>query len=165
VISRTLPLIQVLNTSLAGETGGAHAAAKPNTWIPALRLGDDRKFFEVYGQINKGFLIYNDGHSSEVYPLVDNENSSTRLGFRTEAPVTEHSTFGVNLEVEWRAYSSTSVNRFNRTDPDVGYDTMRLRHYEGYLVTHDYGRIWVGQGSMASDGASEADLSGTHVIG
>jgi hypothetical protein len=153
------------NTSLAAETRGAHAAAKPNTWIPALRLGDEHTFFEVYGQINKGFLFYDDGRSSEVYPLVDNESSSTRFGFKAEAPVTDHATFGVNFEFEWRAYSSTSVNRFNRTDPEVGYDTMRLRHYEGYLSTQDFGQIWVGQGSMASDGASEADLSGTHVIG
>jgi hypothetical protein len=96
---------------------------------------------------------------------VDNSNSSTRAGFKAEAPVTDHAAFGVNFEFEWRAYSTTSVNRFNRTDPDVGFDTMRLRKYEGYLFTQDYGRLWVGQGSMASDGTAEIDLSGTHVIG
>ena len=153
------------NTALAEEPGDALPSAKPNTWIPALRLGDDQKFFEVYGQINKGFLIYDDGRSSEVYPLVDNSNSSTRAGFKAEAPVTDHAAFGVSFEFEWRAYSTTSVNRFNRTDPDVGFDTMRLRKYEGYLVTQDYGRLWVGQGSMASDGTAEIDLSGTHVVG
>ncbi len=63
---------------------------------------------------------------------MDNESSSTRAGFKAEAPVTDHAAFGVNFEFEWRVYSTTSVNRFNRADPDVGYDTMRLRHYEGY---------------------------------
>ena len=94
---------QLSSTTEALVHQDSHLPAQPNTWVPASRLGDDQNFFEVYGQINKGLLIYNDGRSSELYPLVDNENSSTRAGFKVQAPVTDHAAFGVNFEFEWLA--------------------------------------------------------------
>jgi len=47
----------------------------------------------------------------------------------------------------------------------VDWDTGLLRKAEAYFDTSAHGKFWFGQGSMASDGTTEVDLSGTAVIG
>lgn len=132
-------------------------------WIPKLRLGDDNAYFEFYGQINKGLLIYDDGGQTENYFPVDNGNSSSRAGFRIYSLMENDWSFGANLEWEWNPYSTTNVNQTNEDHFDWGTDLMRKA--EIYLNSKDYGKFWFGQGSMASDTSAEADLSGTDVVG
>ena len=55
------------------------------------------------------------------------------------------------------------MNQLNRGEPDWG--RFLLRKAEGYLNSQQFGVLWLGQGSMASDGTAEVDLSGTDVIG
>lgn len=74
---------------------------EPEHWIPKLRLGDDNAYFEFYGQINKGLLIYDDGGQTENYFPVDNGNSSSRAGFRIYSLMENDWSFGANLEWEW----------------------------------------------------------------
>lgn len=132
-------------------------------WIPKLRLGDDNAYFEFYGQINKGLLIYDDGGQTENYFPVDNGNSSSRAGFRIYSLMENDWSFGANLEWEWNPYSTTNVNQTNEDHFDWGTDLMRKA--EIYLNSKDYGKFWFGQGSMASDTSAEVDLSGTDVVG
>ena len=68
------------------------ATAGKDTFLPKLRIGEE-SFFEFYGQLNKGFLVYDDGDGALLYPLVDNSNSSTRFGARAGAPVTGSVTY------------------------------------------------------------------------
>jgi hypothetical protein len=44
-----------------------------------------------YGQINKGFLNYDDGQVSDSYNFIDNANSNTRFGL----------TFGTSMGEDW----------------------------------------------------------------
>ena len=39
--------------------------------------------FRIYGQIDTGVLVYDDGFDTDAYAPVDNENSSSRLGAPT----------------------------------------------------------------------------------
>lgn len=135
----------------------------PEHWIPKLRLGDDNAYFEFYGQINKGLLIYDDGGQTNNYFPVDNGNSSSRAGFRIYSLMEKGWSFGANLEWEWNPYSTTNVNQLNEDHFDWGTDL--LRKAEIYLDSKDYGKFWFGQGSMASDATAEVDLSGTTVVG
>ena len=140
------------------------AASTPKeTWIPKLRVGDDQAYIELYGQINKGVLGFDDGESTLGYPLVDNGNSSTRAGLRASTVLSEGWSLGGNLEWEWTPYSTNYVNQLNRDDID--WDSELLRKAEAYLTSEQYGKLWLGQGSMASDSTAEVDLSGTTVIG
>jgi len=140
------------------------AKADEDTFLPKLRIGEEA-FFEVYGQLNKGFLLYDDGDGALLFPLVDNSNSSTRFGWRAGAPVTGSIDVGVNFEFQWTPYSTGTVNRANRTDPSFAKDeTTLLRNYEAWVDSGTLGKLSVGQGSMASDGTAEADLSGTNVV-
>jgi len=145
----------------------AETPAKSNPaeehWIPKLRLGDDSTYLELYGQINKGLLTFDDGGSTENYFPVDNGNSSTRAGLRFYSLMENNWSVGGNLEFEWTPYATTNVNQLNKDDYD--WETHLLRKAEVYMESKEYGKFWFGQGSMASDGTAEVDLSGTSVVG
>ena len=105
--------------------------------------------FEFYGQINKGLLVFDDGGSTLGYFPVDNGNSSSARGLRLYTVRHEGLSFGGNLEWEWNPYSTTNVNQLNRDDFD--WETDLLRKAEGYVESETFGKLWLGQGSMASD--------------
>jgi hypothetical protein len=155
-------LAPAIAADAAAPTDAEIAKAKA-TLIPKLRLGDDSSYIELYGQINKGLLIFDDGGSTLGYGPVDNGNSSTRAGARIYGVVNDNWAMGGNLEWEWTPYSTNSVNQLNRGDFD--WSTNLLRKAELYLESKTYGKLWLGQGSMASDGSAEVDLSGTTVVG
>ncbi len=132
-----------------------------DTFLPALVLvGEKNDGLWVYGQIDKGFLVYDDGEATDVYPLVDNANSSTRFGVWYRNQWTEDVDFGANFEFEWTPYSTSYLSRLN---DDINLDRSTVRKAEVKFAT-TIGTLWVGQGSMASDGTSEVDYSGTGVI-
>lgn len=118
---------------------------------------------EIYGQINKGLLVYDDGQSTNSYIPVDNDNSSTRAGIWLHLRADPNLTIGVNVEGEWEPYSTGYVNQLTRGKID--WETALLRKLETYVDVAAFGRVWFGQGSMASDGTAEVDLSGTSVVG
>ena len=149
-------LSQEASAGALRETGGA-------TWIPELKYGDESAHIMFYGQINKGVLVYDDGRSTQGYLLVDNDSSSTRFGIKTLDHRAAFGTIGSNIEFEWEPYSTGYVNQ--RTKGDVDWDTSQVRKAEVYLDNAVYGRVWLGQGSMVSDGTAEVDLSGTDLVG
>jgi predicted porin len=165
----------LLALSAYGVTAVAQEAAKPDavntagsatpreTLIPKLRVGGDEFYLEFYGQINKGVLVFDDGGSTLGYIPVDNGNSSSRAGLRLYRDLVDGLSIGGNLEWEWTPYSTTNVNQLNRDDFD--WETDLLRKAEGYVESETFGKLWFGQGSMASDATAEADLSGTTVVG
>lgn len=116
----------------------------------------------VYGQLNKGFLVHGDGQSTEVYPLVDNDNSSSRIGVAYDGRWSEQLAVFANVEAEWRPYSTANVNQNNSGDVDWG--EFDLRKLEVRFDLSGFGRFWIGQGGMASDGSAEQDLSGVTVV-
>ena len=165
-----VPLVSMIvsGPAAAADTAPPTEAAVPatetrETLIPKLRLGDDDGYLEFYGQINKGVLVFDDGGSTLGYFPVDNGNSSSRAGLRLYTVLYEGWSFGGNLEWEWNPYSTTNVNQLNRDDFD--WETDLLRKAEVYLESENFGKLWLGQGSMASDATAEVDLSGTVVVG
>jgi hypothetical protein len=133
------------------------------TWIPELRLGDESAYILFYGQINKGVLFYDDGRSSQTYGLVDNDSSSTRFGVKAFARLEQEWSVLSNFEMEWEPYSTGYVNLLN--EGDVDWQTHQLRKAEIVIGHPSFGSLWLGQGSMASDGTAEVDLSGTSLVG
>jgi len=57
---------------------------------------------------------------------------------------------------------SNSSDEVSMDETDIGDITFRERKIE-FWVDHRFGKVWVGQGDMASNGTSEVDLSGTDV--
>lgn len=153
----------VLGAAVFLVLGAAGAAAEENRLTPPIVLngivGDGLR---AYGQINKGFLVHDDGEKTKFYPLVDNANSSTRGGIWFRLPAADDFTFLSNVEAEWNPYSSARVNRFN--DDYVDWSQWRLRKAEAIFEIDWLGRLFFGQGAAASDVSAERDLSRTDVI-
>jgi hypothetical protein len=120
---------------------------------------------ELYGQINKGVLLYDDGRETETYGLIDNANSSTRLGLRYARPLAADWTLGTRFEIQYAPYSTSNVSQENRSGGDQGFDNDNIRWIDFSLRNDRSGTVFLGQGSMATDGIAELDLSGTMVIG
>jgi hypothetical protein len=121
-----------------------------------------RPKIKFYGHINQGILVYDDGAEHRTYGPVDNSNSSSRIGvFVSGQRDAWEGKF--NLELQYDPYPSNKVNQI--TDAlDWSFEASDVRHLEGAFSNEGFGRLWIGQGSMASDGSAEVDLSGTTII-
>ena len=111
-----------------------------------------------YGQVNRGLLYYDDGNSGDVRH-VDNDASSTRLGFRGSVPVSDDLSIGALVEVQFESNSTAAINQADNTV--VGPNNFTERKLELTFDSARLGRLSMGQGSTASDGSAESDLSGT----
>lgn len=155
------------------EAGAADIGASPEedaaqaepraAHIPEFKWGTDDHFLKFSGQTNKGYLSYYDGFERLDYWLVDNNNSGTRGRLEFYGRVDDDLVIRAMLEAQWDPYSTAYVNQTNRGEVD--WDTHLLRKAEIWFDHEMYGRLWLGQGSMASDGTAEVDLSGTSVVG
>ena len=119
--------------------------------------------FEVYGQLNFGLFEADDGFQTETY-LTDNDNSNTRVGFNWTFDLGAERMLRFNFETGLGLIGSSGVT-IDDTDLDVDFDRQELRKFELIYTSPDIGTFSIGQGSMATDGVAEADLSGTSVIG
>ncbi len=159
--SRTKTLIATVPAAMLLAT-----AAAPQGIPPLQTEFANGATLRFYGQINKGILNYDDGIDNETYYVIDNDNSSTRFGFEYDQSFGEWTFENVN-EFTWAPYSTGNINIINDSpsseDYEWGNDNIRKIDF---TLEHDrYGKFWVGQGSMATDGIAEIDLSGTDVIG
>ena len=134
--------------------------------LPEFKAGSERDYIRFSGHINKGLLVHDDGNVPLDYRFVDNGSSPTRARIEIYSEVGDQMAFGGLFEGQWNPYSTTSVNQTNRGDYD--WQSTQLRKAEGWIGdnkdTNRVGRFWFGQGSMASDGTAEVDLSGTGVV-
>src|SRR5262245_48628150 len=127
---------------------------------------------QVYGQVSRTLMFADDGIASKWFN-VDNEASGTRLGVTGGAPVFSGLRAGFRIEVDLQSNESQRVtftpqtttpantqaqNNFPGTDDDTG--GFADRYFEVWLEGA-WGRLNLGQGDGAANGASESDLSGT----
>lgn len=152
----------------------ASALAVAATWssvaaaqgLPQIRAEfPDGTSVRFTGHVNQGVLSYDDGRESNSYGLVDNANSSTRVGLRYNRPVGTDWDFGTRLEIQYAPFSTSNVSILNQNEGDWGFDNDNIRWIDFSFAREGTGRFSLGQGSMATDGAAEVDLSGTGVIG
>lgn len=113
------------------------------------------------GQINMGVLHYDDGGDSFTN-FVDNDNSSSRVRLQIFNTTGEWK-FESTLEAEYQPLASNVISQLDDT-PDWDFPATNIRKAEVALAHDDFGKLWLGQGSMASDGSAEVDNSGTDVI-
>lgn len=118
-----------------------------------------------YGQLNAGILSYDDGVESQSYGLVDNDNSPTRVGISYAQDFGAWAFENVN-EIGYGPFSTANASVLN-TSPnadDFEFTNSNIRKLDFTLANDTYGKFWLGQGSMATDGIQEVDLSGTDVV-
>jgi hypothetical protein len=162
VLFAVCAIVATARADAAEINTGPHAPI-PHLGEPGLQLGSDDHYLRVSGHINKGLLVYDDGTQILDYWLVDNANSSTRARIEGFNQVSGDLAVRGVVEGQWTPYSTNTVDQISRGIVD--WNTTRLRRAEVWLEHDRYGRLWLGQGSMSSDGVGAADLSGTRVVG
>lgn len=139
------------------EAGGMRPNAPPHL-IPDLRVGDATNYFELYGQMNKGLLIYDDGAATFEFFPVDNDYQPTLAGLWLVGTANGGYTLGANLEAQWAPSSTLIVNQLEPSS--FGPEDLELRKAEIY-IKNDWGTVWLGHGNMSSFPSAQYDLSGT----
>lgn len=113
---------------------------------------------KFYGQIDPAVTSFDDG-STKTTQFSDSGTSRSRVGLRFEQPFDEN---------EVRVLLETSLGlgqsgKFSQTrSPEVlKWERTELRRADFQFETARLGTFYFGQGSMASDGTGDLDMSGT----
>lgn len=123
--------------------------------------GNDKIEVSLSGQINRGILYGDDGKSADYF-FVDNDNSSTRLRVTGVGRFDPEWSVGTVIEVQFESNSTAAISMTQ--DSPAGPNNFTERKLEIFADSKRLGRLWLGQGSTATDGTAELDLSGTEVI-
>lgn len=125
----------------------------------ASHAGSAQGSWEIYGQLNLGALTVDNGAGSETY-FAENPHVPSRLGARFQLPV--QGTAELTFQVE-TGFGLTNLSEVSPSNENLNIDIDRtvLRRFEVIYGAPSWGALSLGQGSMASDGASGTDLSGT----
>ncbi len=139
------------------------------------RKGNRVVSLQVYGQVNKALLFFDDGIDDDVY-VVDNDESGSRIGLKGTASVKPGVTAGFNIEFNYQDAVSNGVDQGDIVDTSAGgvdaiidgvgddadENDISIRKNELWIESERLGRITLGQGSAASDGITEINLSSSN---
>ncbi|MEJ2227885.1 MAG: porin [Alphaproteobacteria bacterium] len=128
------------------------------------RKGNRVVSLQVYGQVNKALMYWDDGVESDTY-VVDNALSSSRFGFVGKGKMKPGWIAGYRMEFEIQDALSNSVTQSsdeNAVESTVNAPTdglLTLRHNYLYVESVRLGRFSIGHQSSAADGAHEVVLA------
>jgi len=153
-----------LCTTLALAAFGV-AAAGPAPAADNLTNGQSKVKLVLSGHVSKALMFADDGKSSRAL-IVDNGAATTRMNFLADAPVTADFSFGAQLEFEYSSNNSGIVTLHEGNGDNNRANTTPTERKAEVTMTHKrFGKLWLGQGSTATDEIVESDLSGTAVSG
>lgn len=115
-----------------------------------------------YGQLNIGWLSFDDGQETES-AVVDNANSNSRVGVNIDWAFANDTKLRFNFETSLGFLQSSALN-IDGYDDWFYWDETYIRKLD-LQYGGNFGKVYAGQGSMATDGAAESDLSGTTLAG
>ncbi len=156
---------KTLQTSVAAAALFAFAApfsAPASAADDTFKTGS-KASLTMSGQVNRAFLIADDGNDTEVFH-VDNDNTSTRIRWIGKGEVTEKFSAGMLIEVQLESNSTADVNIADSESARPSTSGFGERKMEVWLAHKSLGKLTLGQGDPASNGTAEITLSGTSVI-
>ena len=130
-----------------------------------IQSGNSRVKVTIYGQVNRAIRFANTGDNTEI-TSVDNDGSSSRLGFRAVGKANPNLTIGALHELEWQenARSGTNAGSDGKAGHPGGTGRVRARHVDLWLDHKNLGKLSMGQGSIAGDAGGLYDLSGVGYV-
>jgi predicted porin len=106
------------------------------------RKGNRKMSLEVSGHINQAIFTTDiDGYNMDRVRIIDNSESESRFRFRGSANVSGNWSAGFLMEVGLGSYE------------------LDVRHQAVYLRLKDFGTLWLGQTSEATDGITEISVA------
>ena len=124
-----------------------------------IQSGNSRVKLTIYGQVNRAIRFANTGDNTEI-TSVDNDGSSSRLGFRAVGKANPNLTIGALHELEWQENARSGTGAQN----DGGKTRVRQRHVDLWLDHKNLGKLSMGHGSIAGDAGGLYDLSGVGYV-
>jgi hypothetical protein len=146
----------------AEEAKSVAEEAKMTAEAPIKKVvtsGQERVKLAISGQVNRAVNIVDDGKSTDVY-FVDNDNSESRVRFVGTARATDDLTIGSKIELSIAPNKAGEVDQNNQETNNV----FDQRWTEVSLDSKRFGKLSLGKGATASYGSAAVDLSGTGVI-
>jgi predicted porin len=116
----------------------------------SARKGNRKVSLKIYGQVNQAIGWWDDGIETNVYNFT-NDTSRTRFGFKGKAKISSDLFAEYRIEVGVRAAGQQGLSATNV----VGNSGLDLRHAYWALGSKTYGKVSVGQTSMAHDGIKQ----------
>ncbi|XDA97412.1 porin [Sulfitobacter sp. LCG007] len=114
-----------------------------------------------YGQINLTYQGVDDG--DDTYgDIVDNSNSGSRVGLWIRRSYGDRE-LSFNFETNLGLKNTADTSQNDDVDA-LDWQRTDIRKLE-VVYGGSFGKLWLGQGSMATDGAAEVDNSGTSIAG
>jgi porin-like protein len=111
-----------------------------------------------YGQFNPAYQSVDDGFSRKS-TLVDNTNSNSRVGLWLRQEM-DNGKFSFNFETALGLRPSAGVTQ-GFTPKGINWQRTNIRKVDFSYQTATFGTFYLGQGSVATDGVADVDLSGT----
>lgn len=111
---------------------------------------------KIYGQVSPAWQSVDDGVQSKD-SFVDNTLSNSRVGLWVVQPIRQ-GTFKFNFETAFGLRPSSGISQTN-TPKGADWNRTDLRKIDFSYASDSWGTIYIGQGSMASDGVAEIALN------
>jgi predicted porin len=132
------------------------------------RKGNRVVSLQLYGQVNKALMIWDDGIDSDAY-VVDNDASSSRFGLTGSGKIKPGWTAGFKIEAEVDSAASNTVGQDDAVALELGSNGddgqretgLNVRRVESYIESERLGRVSIGLISGAIDDITLIDLAGT----
>jgi Ca-activated chloride channel homolog len=122
------------------------------------RKGNRVVSLQIYGQVNKALLIWDDGVDSDAY-VSDNQLASSRVGLKGKAAISSGATTGFNAEFELSDASSSNDAPSSKQGDSDGASGKSIRQNNFWIEESDkLGRVTVSQATTADASSG----SGTH---
>ncbi|MFZ2587308.1 MAG: porin [Alphaproteobacteria bacterium] len=124
---------------------------------------------ELYGQVNKGLYSYDDGQNTDVV-INDNAKSNTRMGVKGAQALDNGLTASVLLEGAMSDNASDAYQQSNVTlgsnsqTPVAGAAATFTSRQARVGMSGNFGGLYLGKQSTASDGAFTVDLAGANDV-
>jgi len=118
------------------------------------RKGNRVVSLQIYGQVNKALLIFDDGIDSDAF-VVDNDQSGSRIGFKGTAIFKQGWTAGFNMELD---IQDSATDKVSQGDDEGDDNEIKIRQNYVYIESDRLGRISLGQQSTATDDIAEIVL-------
>jgi hypothetical protein len=128
------------------------------------RKGNRKMSLQIYGQVSEDVVWWNDGAESNVYVL-ENNVQKNKLGFQGRAKINSDWSAGFQIEMQIRAYRSSSANQLslgatnNVTITAYNTQAISLRKANWFIKSNTYGTITVGRTDDASAGTYGVNLA------
>ncbi len=140
----------------------AEVVATPKTPAKMATSGNENVSVAISGHANRMLFYADDGDQAQIFNA-DNKVSTSRLNVTGKAKLDDNTSVGAAIEVELNSNRTSSVTMRQETENNSGA-SLTERRSEVFLDSKTYGKLFLGQGPVATDGVSDMDFSGTNVI-